>query len=96
MGTCGRGTTPPRCMECCAAAATSRRFMPRAPIAPSEAELRPYLQDLEVITGDSRSKAVVLVRPDGYVAARGRPGDLRQITAYLDDLFGEPEVAGHA
>jgi hypothetical protein len=65
--------------------------------APTEAELRPYLQNLEVVTGDSRSKAVVLVRPDGYVAARSRPGDLRQITGYLEDLFGERmAVAEHA
>jgi len=31
-----------------------------------------------------------LVRPDGYVAARGRPGDMATVTGYLRDLLGEP------
>ena len=33
---------------------------------------------------------VVLVRPDGYVAARGTPGDMAAVTSYLRDLLGEP------
>ena len=33
---------------------------------------------------------VVLVRPDGHVAARGRPGRMPAVTGYLRGLFGEP------
>ena len=33
---------------------------------------------------------VVLVRPDGYVAARGRPGSMPSVTGYLRRLFSEP------
>lgn len=33
---------------------------------------------------------VVLVRPDGHVAARGRPGSLHPVTGYLRDLFQAP------
>jgi 2-polyprenyl-6-methoxyphenol hydroxylase-like FAD-dependent oxidoreductase len=38
---------------------------------------------------------VLLVRPDGHLAARGRPGHLNTVTGYLGDLFAEPEGAGH-
>jgi 2-polyprenyl-6-methoxyphenol hydroxylase-like FAD-dependent oxidoreductase len=61
--------------------------------------LGPYWADLDVVTGDvgeartpkSRGKGLaVLVRPDGHIAARGRPGRMAAITGYLHDLFGEP------
>jgi aromatic ring hydroxylase-like protein len=61
--------------------------------------LRPYRRDLDVVTGDAGQTPrirndgtgpVVLVRPDGYVAARGRPGSLPSVTGYLHYLFGEP------
>jgi len=67
-----------------------------------DAELRPYSRDLEVVTGDSAqaprprdsdTAPVILVRPDGHVAARGRPGRMEPVTDYLRDLFMEP--AGH-
>ena len=32
---------------------------------------------------------VILVRPDGHVAARGRPGSMHPVTGYLRYLFGE-------
>ena len=51
---------------------------------------------LDVVTGDfSEAQAsrgpglVVLVRPDGHVAARGKPGRMDKITGYLRELFGE-------
>ena len=61
--------------------------------------LRPYRTDLDVVTGDVRPSPrirndgagpVILVRPDGHVAARGRPGSMHSVTGYLRDLFGEP------
>jgi hypothetical protein len=33
---------------------------------------------------------LVLIRPDGHVAARGRPGSMDAVTGYLRDLFREP------
>jgi len=58
--------------------------------------LSPYWTDLDVVTGDfSEAQAsrgpglVVLVRPDGHVAARGKPGRMDKITGYLRELFGE-------
>jgi len=39
---------------------------------------------------------VVLVRPDGHVAARGRPGRLEAVTGYLRDLFTFTEPVGPA
>jgi 2-polyprenyl-6-methoxyphenol hydroxylase-like FAD-dependent oxidoreductase len=68
----------------------------------SDSGLRPYSRDLEVVTGDAaqaprprgrRTGPVILVRPDGHVAARGRPGSMEPVTGYLRDLFREP--AGH-
>jgi FAD binding domain-containing protein/aromatic ring hydroxylase-like protein len=62
--------------------------------------LRPYWRDLAVVTRDGRQPPrfrndgtgpVVLVRPDGFVAARGRPGRLHQVTGYLRDLFQQPD-----
>ena len=60
----------------------------------SHPALRPYWRDLSVVTGDAggpghSQRLVVLVRPDGHVAARGRPGRLPAVTDYLSDLFGE-------
>jgi hypothetical protein len=65
----------------------------------SDPGLRPYWRDLAVVTRDGRQPPrfrndgtgpVVLVRPDGFVAARGRPGSLHQVTGYLRDLFQQP------
>jgi 2-polyprenyl-6-methoxyphenol hydroxylase-like FAD-dependent oxidoreductase len=62
-------------------------------------ELGPYWGDLDVVTGDVREARasrglgpglVVLVRPDGHIAARGRPGRMAAITGYLRELFSEP------
>ena len=61
--------------------------------------LRPYRRHLDVAAGDvtqaprprdHRTGPVVLVRPDGHVAARGRPGSMDAVTGYLHDLFREP------
>jgi len=61
----------------------------------SDPALRVYRSDLEIVTLTSapREKGTgpfVLIRPDGHVAARGRPGSMDTITGYLRDLFGEP------
>jgi 2-polyprenyl-6-methoxyphenol hydroxylase-like FAD-dependent oxidoreductase len=61
-----------------------------------DARLRPYRRDLRVVTGDARPPRsgdgrpglVVLVRPDGHVAARGRPGSMPAVTGYLRELLG--------
>lgn len=55
---------------------------------PGDPALRPYRADLDIVSGDVTH--VVLVRPDGHVAARGRPGRLDTVTDYLRDLFREP------
>jgi hypothetical protein len=64
-----------------------------------DAGLRPYRKDVEVVIRDAGKTPrmrnggagpLVLVRPDGYVAARGRPGSMHAVTAYLRRLFGEP------
>jgi 2-polyprenyl-6-methoxyphenol hydroxylase-like FAD-dependent oxidoreductase len=55
-----------------------------------DAGLRPYRQDLDVVApvpDGNETGPVVLVRPDGHVAARGRPGRLETVTGYLRDLF---------
>ena len=66
-----------------------------------DAGLRSYRRDLGIVTpappGDGTGP-VVLVRPDGHVAARGRPGRLDAVTGYLRDLFTEPDAgpdSGH-
>ncbi len=53
--------------------------------------LRPYLGDLNVVTGEDGGPAV-LVRPDGHVAARGGPGRMETVTGYLRDLLTEPTL----
>ena len=50
--------------------------------------LLPYRGDLDVVSADATP--VVLIRPDGHVAARGRPGSLEPVAGYLRDLFREP------
>jgi len=67
----------------------------------SDSGLRPYSSELKVVTGDVAQAPrsdhvtgqVILVRPDGHVAARGRPGSIERLTGYLRDLFTEP--VGH-
>jgi 2-polyprenyl-6-methoxyphenol hydroxylase-like FAD-dependent oxidoreductase len=66
---------------------------PCASRALSEPQLRLYLEDLAVVTDDSGSQSIVLVRPDGHLAAGGRPGNLHQITGYLADLLGDRTAA---
>ena len=51
--------------------------------------LAPYRDDLVVVTAHDAGP-VMLVRPDGHVAARGRPGRMHPVTGYLRGLFGEP------
>ena len=64
----------------------------------SDPGLQPYRSGLDVVTNDAGQTRgirndgagpVVLVRPDGYVAARGRPGSMHSVTGYLRYLFGE-------
>jgi 2-polyprenyl-6-methoxyphenol hydroxylase-like FAD-dependent oxidoreductase len=58
---------------------------------PADPMLRPYRGELDVVSADGTP--VVLIRPDGHVAARGKPGSLEPLAGYLRDLFAEP--AGH-
>ena len=55
-----------------------------------EAGLAPYRDDLDVVVAADGAGPIVLVRPDGHVAARGRPGRMSAVTGYLRGLFGEP------
>jgi 2-polyprenyl-6-methoxyphenol hydroxylase-like FAD-dependent oxidoreductase len=75
--------------------------IPAADPAPAlnDAPLRRYLEYVDVVTtdagkapgrGDNGTGPVILVRPDGHVAARGRLGSMHAVTGYLHDLFGEP------
>jgi hypothetical protein len=65
---------------------------PHAASVRSESGLRPHLTDLDIVTAEAHHGPglVLLVRPDGHVAARGRPGSLQAVTGYLRDLFTEP------
>jgi 2-polyprenyl-6-methoxyphenol hydroxylase-like FAD-dependent oxidoreductase len=64
--------------------------VPAASVA-DDPGLRPYAGDLDIVTGDAGPGGpVLLVRPDGHVAARGRPGRMPAVTGYLRDLFAEP------
>jgi 2-polyprenyl-6-methoxyphenol hydroxylase-like FAD-dependent oxidoreductase len=59
----------------------------------SDSALRPYREDVDIVT-QARAPGdrglVVLVRPDGHVAARGGPGRMQAVTGYLHDLFTAP------
>jgi 2-polyprenyl-6-methoxyphenol hydroxylase-like FAD-dependent oxidoreductase len=66
---------------------------PHAAGVRSDSALRPYWADLAVVTSDDGRGPVILVRPDGHVAARGRPGSMGTVTAYLRDLLREPTDA---
>ena len=68
--------------------------------------LEPYRDLFEVVTrgpGDARAfrggrgGLVFLVRPDGYIAARGRPDRLDTVLGYLRELSGETGISrpGH-
>jgi hypothetical protein len=39
---------------------------------------------------DNGSTPVIVVQPDGPVAALGRPGSLESVTGYVRDLFSDP------
>ena len=63
----------------------------------ADAVLRPYLAEIDIVTGGAMkarglphgaARPVILVRPDGHVAARGRPASMDAVAAYLRDLFG--------
>jgi hypothetical protein len=62
----------------------------------SDPALRPYRSDLEIVTptpGDEGTGPFILIRPDGHIAALGRPGSIDAVTGYLRDLFREPVLA---
>jgi hypothetical protein len=68
---------------------------------PASPALTPYQDVFEVVTrgpgharafGRSRAASVFLVRPDGYIAARGRPHRLEAVLGYLQELSGETEI----
>jgi 4,5-epoxidase len=61
----------------------------------SDRALRPYRSELEIVAPMpalefKRTQPFLLIRPDGHIAARGRPGSMDAITGYLRDLFREP------
>lgn len=64
-----------------------------------QAALRGCRNDIVIVTGSGTQTPrranrgtvpVMLVRPDGHVAVRARPGDMRPVIDYLRDLFSEP------
>ena len=55
----------------------------------ADAALRPHRDDVELVE-TAGAGPVVLVRPDGYVAAKGGSGRMPAISGYLRGLFGEP------
>lgn len=64
--------------------------------------LKPYRDLFEAVTRDpgdartfrsSRAGSGFLVRPDGYIAARGRPDRLQTVLGYLQELSGETEIS---
>ena len=66
--------------------------------------LKPYRDLFEVVTcgsGDARAfrgtraGSVFLVRPDGYLAARARPGKLEAVLSYLQELCGPVQISRH-
>ena len=68
-----------------------------AAIIPNDPGLQPYRNDLAIVTGDippacRDASPVILIRPDGHIAARGRPGHLEAVTGYLRDLLREPAL----
>jgi 2-polyprenyl-6-methoxyphenol hydroxylase-like FAD-dependent oxidoreductase len=69
---------------------------------PAHPALEPYRDLLEVVTrgpGDahtfshSRTGSVVLIRPDGYIAACGTPGGLEPVLGYLQELSRRTEIS---
>ena len=57
--------------------------------------LRPFRSELDVVTPtpeprDQGAGPFILIRPDGHVAALGRPGRTDAVTGYLRDLFTTP------
>jgi 2-polyprenyl-6-methoxyphenol hydroxylase-like FAD-dependent oxidoreductase len=64
---------------------------------PCRPALGPYRDLIEVVTGGRaacgrRAGSVVLIRPDGYIAARGRPDRMDAVLGYLRDLSGAGET----
>jgi len=67
-----------------------------------DSELTAYRDDLDIVTGDPGKASwihndstglAVLVRPDGHVAARAKPGSMYPVLSYLRGLFSEPVAA---
>jgi hypothetical protein len=65
-------------------------------------DLRPYRDSFEVVKGHfcggrglprGRAGSVFLVRPDGYIAARGRPDRMATVLGYLRELFERTETS---
>jgi hypothetical protein len=63
----------------------------------NDGALRHYRDDVDIVGRAVRGKTrmrnagqalVLLVRPDGYVAARGTPDRMTQVTGYLCGVFG--------
>ena len=91
-----RAARTPRCSPSCAAA-WHVLVVPAAHAASvlSDSGLQVYRRDFDIVThaptpGGHGHGPFVLIRPDGHVAARGRPGNMEAVTGYLRDLFTEP------